>query len=260
MLRTNNAKRRIEAGQSLAGVNISFPAPELVELAGSLGFDFVTIDAEHEVFEDSQIREMVRAAELFGVTPIVRLSHDENRELPLLSAGVQGFQFARVKSAADAEAIVESCRSFPIGKRTVYAHGRSIGYPHGPVDRRKWCEEANRELILIAMIEDAEAVDALDDILAVSSIDAFHIGPADLWQSMGMPDGSIVDETIRQVTDRIVRSGKAVSRSISLEGDVASRVASQRENGVSMWTFSMTDLIVASGREVLDMMRDSVGR
>jgi len=63
--------------------------------------------------------------------------------------------------------------------RSFYAVGRSAHYAIG-VNDKEWSETVNRELLLIAMIEDIAALNPLDAVLAVPHLDAIHIGPTDL--------------------------------------------------------------------------------
>ncbi|MDR0359340.1 MAG: 4-hydroxy-2-oxovalerate aldolase, partial [bacterium] len=64
----NAAKARLTDGKPVFGALIAAAAPELVEIAGQVGFDFITIDAEHEPIDGAQIAHLIRAAEAFDVT------------------------------------------------------------------------------------------------------------------------------------------------------------------------------------------------
>ena len=87
VVRINKTKRLLAAGELAVGAIIGSPAPELVEAAAVAGFDFVTFDAEHEPLDDSQLVDLIRAAEAFDITPIVRVPKDPDRLLRLLDAG-----------------------------------------------------------------------------------------------------------------------------------------------------------------------------
>ena len=69
---------------------------------------------------------------------------------------------------------------------------------------------ANEEVMVIAHIEDIEAIHNLDQLLTVDGIDVYYLGPVDLSNSMGKP--GIVDAELKKIVDdaitTIVRAGK----------------------------------------------------
>jgi 4-hydroxy-2-oxoheptanedioate aldolase len=242
MMRANKTKAKLAAGQVALGASIAAYAPELVELSAAVGFDFVALDAEHEPLDDGQIVHMIRAAEAFDITPIVRLPKDPDRILRALDAGAQGIHVPRCSTAEDARALVACTRFYPQGKRTFYALGRSANYAIG-VDDAAWAQAANRELLVIAMIEEAEALRNLDAILAVPHLDVIHIGPKDLWQSMGMPAAAVVDAAVADITRAAVAAGKHVSVQLRLSADAPERIAGHLRRGARMVTVSPLDFI-----------------
>src|SRR5262249_62245272 len=77
-MRTNETKAKLAQGKVVFGAIISGPAPDLVELFGAIGYDFVMIDCEHGPMSPSEVEHMVRAAEVFGITPIARIPNHED--------------------------------------------------------------------------------------------------------------------------------------------------------------------------------------
>jgi 2-keto-3-deoxy-L-rhamnonate aldolase RhmA len=242
--------------QVVVGASISVASPNLVELVAAVGFDFVTVDAEHEPLDDQEIVHMIRAAEAYNITPIVRLPKDPDRILCFLDAGAQGIHVPRCNSAAEVRALVEWTRFHPEGKRTFYALGRSANYAID-IDDREWSQSANRELLLIAMIEDLKALNNLQEILAVPHCDVIHIGPKDLWQSMGMPQAKVVDDIVADISTAAVAAGKHVSIQLRLGPDVRERIEGHLRLGARMITVSPFDFIrnggLAFSRQVREM-------
>ncbi len=63
------------------------------------------------------------------------------------------------------------------------------------------------------MVEEIKALDNLDEMLAVSGVDAIHLGHMDLWQSMGMPpDMQGVYEKIDEIAARARYCQQYISR------------------------------------------------
>lgn len=241
-MRPNKTKAKLMSNQIVIGAAMSIPSPELVELSAAVGFDFVSIDIEHEPMSKAAVVQMIRAAEAFDITPIVRVAKDPDLILQYMDAGAQGIHVPLCSSPADLRSLVEWTRFYPQGKRTFYATGRSANYAMG-IDDRAWSQEANEQLLVIAMIEEAEALPHLDEMLSIPHVDVIHIGPKDLWQSMGMPDARVVDETVARITEAAVSAGKQVSLQFRLTPDLIRKVGEYVLRGGRMVTVSPFDFI-----------------
>src|SRR5471030_819813 len=241
-MRTNKTKAKLAANQSVIGVSVAFPSPDLVELCAAVGFDFVTFDCEHEPMNNEQIVHCIRAAEAFDITAIVRLPRNPDFVLRFLNAGAQGIHVPRCNTADDLKEVVKWTRFHPQGERTFYNRGRSGNFSVGVTDTAEWSRTANRELLVIAMVEEIKALDNLDEILAVPHVDAIHLGHMDLWQSMGMPpDMKGVYETIAQIAARGKAAGRHISHTIRLTEDAVERMGEYMRIGSRLFTVSPLD-------------------
>ena len=77
--------------------------------------------------------------------------------------------------------------------------------------REESAEWINSSIMVIPMIEEVEAIENLDDILAVKGIDMLHVVSGDLSQSMGYPGQDVVWKAMDDVVKRTRESGKFVS-------------------------------------------------
>ena len=250
-MRQNKTKAKVNAGQVAFGVSIASYAPEVIEMAGALGFDFATLDWEHELIGEHEVLSMVRTAEAAGLTPIVRAASDPDLILRCLDSGAHGIHVPRVNSGAEAQAVIDAALYYPLGKRTFYALGRGANYGVGATDEEH-AESANRETLVICMVEEVEGVQNLQSILAVPHLDAIHIGPKDLWQSMGMPAQSEVARVMDDVIRQTVQVGKTASLTIRLSPDIGDRIADYVAKGVRMFQASSNDLVLHGGRHFLE--------
>ena len=208
-MRTNTAKAKLAEGKVVFGAIISRHAPDLVELFGAIGYDFVMIDGEHGSMSLDDVEHMVRAAEVFGITPIARIpNHEDSTILRFLDRGVQGIIVPHINTGEAAEAVATAARYHPDGHRGV-AGGRPHDYGVG-VSREQSTSFLNAQLLVIPMIEETEAVANLDAILTVSGVDVLHVASGDLGQSMGNPGPAAVRQLMRQVVPRIRAGGKLV--------------------------------------------------
>ena len=261
VIRINKTKRKLAAGELAVGAVIGTPAPELVEVAAVAGFDFVTFDAEHEPLDDCQLVNLIRAAEAFDITPIVRVAKNPDRLLRLLDAGVQGVHVPRCSTVADMQELVDCTRFYPQGQRTFYRLGRGGNFTHGMSDQ-EWSQRANEELLVVAMIEEASALDHLTPMLAIKGYDAVHIGPKDLWQSMGMPPKEEVDKAVQQIAAAVLASGKKLSMQFQLGGidDLSPQIAGYQRMGASMTSITLLNLLLKEGSAFAKKMRGGSAR
>jgi 4-hydroxy-2-oxoheptanedioate aldolase len=219
-------------------------------MAGAVGFDFVTFDAEHEGLSDRALLHMIRAAESFDITPIARMPKDPDRMVFFMTGGVQGIHIPRCNTKAQAEEFSRATHHYPSGARTFYSLGRSANYGIG-IDDSDWAKRIDAEMLTIAMIEEREAVANLSDILSVEGIDAVHFGPRDLWQSMGMPPEAEVDEVISKAIARARDAGKYVSLTMSLNSELPHKIERAVGQGVQMFTINALHFLREGGQNLL---------
>jgi len=207
-MRINTTKAKLAEDKPVFGGIIGSYSPELVELFGAIGYDFVMIDCEHGPMGVDQVENMVRAAEVFGITPLARIpDHAETTILRFLDRGVQGVIVPHVSSGAEAEAVAKAARYYPDGHR-----GASSGRAHdynvqaNRIESSKWI---NAQILVVVMAEETVAIDNLDAILSVPGVDVVHVAANDLTQSMGNPEPAQVRRLMGEVVGRIRAGGKA---------------------------------------------------
>lgn len=185
MLQTNKLRARLEAGQRVYGLLNSIPEPLLVEMIGYAGYDFVILDLEHVGINPQTLENMIRAAEGCGLTPLVRVPGVEPKTiLRVLDAGAQGIVMPCVQDGEQVRRAVLASRYHPLGERGI-SGGRTTGF--GTLGLQDYMALANREIMVVAMIEDAAGVANIDAIAAMPGIDMILEGAIDLSQSLGVP-------------------------------------------------------------------------
>lgn len=219
-------------GESSLGAWLSVASSVIAEAAARTGFDYVCIDAQHGMLDISDAVTMMQAIELGGATPLVRVPWNEPGVIArALDGGAHGVIVPMVNTAADAEAVVQSCRYAPRGTRS-----------YGPTAvsgrHRDYVSWAASNVAVIPMIETAQAIRNLEDIVAVPGIDAVYVGPADLSLTLGLPPGNNDDRA--EFTDALIRIVSAcrnagVVPGVHAVGNVAMR---RREQGFRMLTVS----------------------
>ena len=186
-MRPNRLRSSIAAGRPVIGPILQeIPdSPDLVEFFGAAGFDFVVIDAEHGGVDIGTARDLARAAEAAGMTPLARVpSVDDGQILALLDSGIQGIVLAHCNTVEDAEALVRATKYPPRGVRGAATGSRAALYGYGPTAREK-LEIADEATMCIGLIEESRAIDAVGGMLAVEGFDGCFLGSGDMSLSMG---------------------------------------------------------------------------
>lgn len=205
-------KQALDNHQVGYGLFVGLKDPAIVEIVGYAGYDFVIIDLEHSALDLSTMEHMIRAANLVGITAIVRVPQDDYATiLRVLEAGAEGVMFPHLVTREQGEKIVQMAKYYPLGGRGLDPTTRVAKYGH--VSMLEHMEEQNKRVQLIGMIEDKEALDQLDDILSVKGLDLLFIGTSDLSASLGLP-GQVkhpeVQEAIRIILDKAAEQGVPV--------------------------------------------------
>lgn len=247
-MRTNKTKAKLQAGKNVYGAVVGFHSPDTIEILGSLGFDYVILDLEHEVFDELAIQHSIRAAESFDITPIVRVSNDPDLILRLLDAGAQGVHVPRINTRQQAEAVVEACRFHPYGKRSFFAVGRNGNYGIN-LTEEEYAKKSNAEVMIALQIEEEVGIKNIKEILAVPGVDLIQFGPKDLWQSMGMPDRGLVWKIIDESIVQSINAGLWVSMYAWMNEQSEQQLRHYHELGVRMVTVQARELLIHGARQ-----------
>ncbi len=240
-MQTNTTKAKLAEGKTVFGAIISRFAPDLVEIFGAIGYDFVMIDCEHGPMELDQVEHMVRAAEVFGITPIARIpDRADSTILRFLDRGVQGIIVPHVNTKLEALAVTRAARYHPEGQRGV-GGGRAHDYGVSAT-RDESTQWINSQILVIPMVEETEAVQNLGAILSVTGVDVVHVASGDLGQSMGNPGRDAVRNMMRDVIPRIKAGGKYVGVGGNAPSDAAG-VAEFIKLGANFVTISAWGLL-----------------
>ena len=112
-MRENRVKARLNAGEVSVALT-GHMTPDIVDWLGPLGFEAVWIEGEHGPVDFKDIPDLTRAADLWGMTSVVRV----NLNIPgviyrTLDVGAQGIVVPHVNTKAEAEAVVAAGKFAP---------------------------------------------------------------------------------------------------------------------------------------------------
>jgi len=178
----NIIREKMAAGEASIGSWIQIPHASVAEIMGQAGYDWVAVDLEHGSISSHQLPDLFRALELGGTLPLARLAQGTSKDCKqALDAGAGGVIIPMVSNAKQLEIVVDAACWPPKGNR-------GVGFSRANLFGKNFVEyhkEAQSPFIA-AQIEHINAVDNLEEILAVRGLDAIFIGPYDLSASMGL--------------------------------------------------------------------------
>src|SRR5512139_1057608 len=161
----NSLREKINGGGVALGTAIYSFSPAIVELAGFTGLDFCRIDNEHAWRQDESAENVIRAATLSGIVPLLRIDRDDPYLVrKALEIGAGGVIVPHVCSRAEVEEIVAAAKFPPVGHRGY--GGLCLSGKWGVDAGVGWMEWSNRETLVIPMVEDLKALENIDEIMS----------------------------------------------------------------------------------------------
>ena len=185
-VRGNSVKSILASGGTIYSSAVRLPDPGLCEILGYAGFDFVLLDGEHGATDPSTIDRQVQGCFAGGTVPVVRVlkNNDPESVMHALDLGVQGVLIPHCRSVADAQALRTAAMYYPEGNR---GYGPARGTKWGRVSAEDYFREINDTVLLLALIEDIEGVEQIEEIAASGLLDVLWVGTGDLAMAYGHP-------------------------------------------------------------------------
>ena len=248
-------KSRWAAGEATLGAWCMIPSALSAEALSGAGFDWVLVDMQHGCMDYETALAMIRAIDLGGAVPIVRVPWNDPGIIGrVLDAGALGVVIPMIQSAADARRAADACLYPPAGSRSF-----------GPIrvglrDGQGYFANANARVAVIPMIETAQALAEVEDIAATPGVDALFVGPFDLSIALGLPPGDndgkpAFDAAIAAVTAAARRAGIAIA--VLSNAKVAPLRLKQGFRMISVTTDLAT--LTGAARADLDIVRRAGG-
>ncbi len=204
-MRENKLKSIWARGEAVVNGWLSIPSAFSAEVMAHQGFDSLTVDMQHGVIDYQVAVTMLQGISTTGAMPMARVPwNDPARLMKILDAGAYGVICPMVNTRAEAEALVRACKYPPRGYRSWGPVRASIyaGADYG--------DHANDDIVVMPMIETAEAMKNLDDILSVPGVDGVYVGPSDLSLALGLKPR--LDQTDAPVVEAQQKIAEACKR------------------------------------------------
>ena len=203
----NRLKRDLVAGRVSLGATITINSPAVVEMLSRVGLDWLWIDTEHTPLTLENVFAMLQATNGSHCSTVVRVPwNDKTMIKRALDLGPDGILVPLVNSRQEAEDAVRAMKYPPVGERGA-GLGRAQAYG---MHMGEYLQHANDEVLVMAQIEHARAVENIDEIVAVEGLDSVMIGALDLSGSMGklgQTDDPEVEAAVQTVLASCQRAG-----------------------------------------------------
>ncbi|MFT7598542.1 MAG: 4-hydroxy-2-oxoheptanedioate aldolase [Acidimicrobiales bacterium] len=175
---------KLADGKTTLGAWMMLREPMVAAAATALDYDYLCVDMQHGVQDYGDVVAQLYTAARSNVTPIARTPANEPGIVGrLLDAGALGIIFPMINTVEEAQRAVAACRYAPDGSRSMGPVGAMT--LHGG----DYFGKANAEVAAIPMIETAQAISNLDEILSVPGVDTIYVGPSDLSLTLGLGPG-----------------------------------------------------------------------
>ncbi|PWK62054.1 HpcH/HpaI aldolase family protein [Roseicyclus mahoneyensis] len=230
-------------GKTLVGTFMKTPAIDVLEVLILSGLDFVCLDAEHAPFDRAAMNACGALARAADLPLLVRVPKADAAEIgAALDLGALGVVVPHVIDVPTATRVARAAR-FGHGGRGFAGSTRWAGF--GGSDMATLLERSRSETVVIAQIEDPEAVACCEDIAAVAGIDALFLGPADLSVAYGKTDQSSPE--LQAAQGRVGRAAKAAGKGYATFVADAAAGRTLARHGVNAWFVASEQAWIIAG-------------
>ena len=236
-MRENTLRTIWARGEAVVNGWLSIPSAFSAEVMAHQGFDSLTVDMQHGVVDYQVAVTMLQAVSTTPVIPLARVPwNDPARLMKILDAGVYGVICPMISTRAQAEALVAACKYPPRGYRSFGPVRASLyaGSDYG--------DRADDDIVVMPMIETAEALKNLDAILSVPGVAAIYVGPADLSLALGCKP------RLDQTDPPVVEAQQMIAEACKRHGVVA---------GIHNATAAYALRMIAAGYQFVTLASDS---
>lgn len=251
-MRPNRLREIWAGGGAVVNGWLAIPNSFSAETMAHQGWDSLTIDLQHGVVDYQAMIPMLQAISTTDTVPVVRVPWLEPGILmKTLDAGAYGVICPMVNTREDAQKLVAYTHYAPRGTRS-FGPVRALLY--GGAD---YPQHANDTIVTFAMIETAQALDNLDDILSVPGLDAIYIGPSDLSLALGCkPTFDDLDPKAADAVAHILSRAKAHGLVAGIHNGSPEAALKRIAMGFQFVTVSSDARLMAAGaQQVVATMR-----
>jgi 4-hydroxy-2-oxoheptanedioate aldolase len=245
----NRLRELLKTGRPALGTWLSLAAPNVADVLGRCGFDWLLIDGQHSPVGPAEAFELARTVASTGASPVVRVGGlDAGAFNQALDAGAHGLMVPSVATPEEAARAVALATYPPRGERSIGGYRAQHAFG---ITRADYLALGAPALVAI-QIESGLAVKRLDEILAVEGVDVCFVGPQDLAASLGlMPRLDSTEPAYQAALDAIIAAAVRRGTALGILTGTLEGAIELRQRGFTMIAIS-TDarLLEVSARDI----------
>jgi 2-keto-3-deoxy-L-rhamnonate aldolase RhmA len=241
-------KQKLREGKPVFAATVTVASADVAAHLATAGFDFLWVEMEHSPVTLESLRNMVLAtrglpAQVFARVPVNEMWTAKR----VLDAGASGVIFPFTSTPDLARQAAAACHYPPLGRRGSGASLAVFAWP----DADRYHDSADENVTVIAIIEEACAVERIDEIAATPGIDALFIGTSDLSFSLGLR-GDQKDARLHEAIAKVLEAGRRHGKTVGRPAWGVDQVRTYLEQGFRLFQ-TPTDiaLMMSAAREYL---------
>jgi 4-hydroxy-2-oxoheptanedioate aldolase len=206
-MRSNRVKQKLREGKPTFGTWLSLGDLYATRVLARMGWDWLTLDMEHQAIDWSQAAAILAAIADAGCVPLCRVPEGCHRDIKrALDAGAWGIVAPMVNTVDQARAIIAATKYPPVGNRSVGGGMHSLNFDCTSSD---YYASANDQLLVILQTESPEGIANAEAIYGLPGVDAIFVGPNDLRAQMRVTHArEATDQEFEAALAQIVAVGK----------------------------------------------------
>ena len=199
----NTVKTKLANGEQVVGGTISVANTDTYCAMAEAGFDFLWIEMQHSPLTYSEVAAMIRVCPGPAI-PFIRVPDATEGDIQkAVDIGALGIIIPMVDTVEKVENAITYAMYPPLGKRS------QGGGQYGTLWGRGYRGQANDNIMIVAMIENPEGVEIVDEIAGLEHVDVVFAASSDLSSFTGLRQGDPEYEAvITRIKDATLAAGK----------------------------------------------------
>ena len=181
--RFNTVKQKLADGHQVVGGTISTADVDIYCAMANAGFDFLWIEMQHSPLTYHQVATMIRACPGPAI-PFIRVPDATEGDIQkAVDIGALGVIVPMVDTVEKIQNAVTFAKYPPIGKRS------QGGGQYGAIWGRGYREHANDNIMIVAMVENPQGIEIVDQIAGLEHVDVVFAASSDIGSFTGLRQG-----------------------------------------------------------------------
>ncbi len=211
----NKLRARLQKGELVVGSALHSWSPNVMEVAGYAGLDFMRIDGEHSWRRDFTAENLIRAATIADIVAILRVDRDNPYLVrKALEIGAGAVLVPNINTAEQAREVVSAAKFPPEGIRGYC--GDCFSACWGTKAGNEWVAWSDTQPMIGIMIEHVAAMDNLDEIMAVQGLDYVYWGAADYSMSIGLKGPQRYNKEVLKALEKVIAAADRAHVTVGL--------------------------------------------